>query len=1732
MAGYNLGTAAGRIIIDGDPARAGFDVARGAAEGFFSAVEDRINGVRELGTKLTAVGAAGVAGFGVAVNTAANFEQAISNVSAVSLDAKDKMGLISETALRIGKDTSFSATEAANAMEELVKAGISVDDVLNGAADAAVALAAAGGVSIPEAASIASNAMNQFNLTAAELPGVVDIIAGAANASAIDVGELGTSLSQVGAVANLAGLSFKDTAIAVAEMGNAGIKGSDAGTSLKTMLTNLIPTTNQQIEKFREMGLLTFNAENAMKALSSNGVKPLGTDSATLNGQLRTLAADLSGSEVGSAKANKAYTKLATSTGALKNEFFDMEGNLRPLNEIQGLLATSTAGMTKEQKLANLEILFGSDAIRAAAVLADEGAGGYARLAAEMGKVSAADVARERLNNLKGAVEQLKGSFETAMIIIGRTFLPIVRKIVEGVTSLVNVFNNLPAGVQAAVAVVFGLGTALTLLAGLAISLAFALGPLIARFLAFRALASVGSIFVTFFRALTGGAGIVGAFSSAFARAGAVFTRFVSIGRLLYNSFMLIRGAMLLLSGPVGIVIAAMVAIGAAVYLAYQRFTPFREAVNQVGAAISSALAPAVAGIKAIFASLSATFTSVAARVGTFVTQLRGYFSSLVPIFTATIIPAINTLKAAFMTLVQTAIQVGTGILNTVRPAFQGLVAQVTPIVAKIREFASGATAAGGPIQRLGAFISGTVVPALAAFGRFLAANVLPALAAVGAFVVGTFLPAFLKVAGFFAGVFLTAVINGVRGVVQAIQGAFQIINGVFNVFKGLLTGNWSQLWNGLKGIATGAFNLIVGAVKAFLNLSVLRVFSLGFAALRGIVTAGWAALRGVFSAGIGFLRTVVSTGLNAVRSVFGSIWGGIRSVVTSAINGVRAGISAGMNAIRSVVTSVLNGVRSVFSSIWNSIRPIVMGAVNGVRGAISTGLGAIRAVVSAILNGVRAAFSAAWNAIRSVVSSAVSAVRSAVSTGLGAIRGVVSGILSGVRSAFSVAWSAIRAVVTGAVSGVRAAVSGGLGAVRGIVSGILSGVRAAFTSAWSAIRSAVTSAVSAVRSAISTGLNAARAAASAAINGIRSAVSTGFNAARSVASSVMNAIRSVISSGFNAARSVVSSVMSAIRSVISSGFNAARSVVSSVMNAIRSVISSGFNGARGVVSSVMSAIRSVISSGFNAARGVVSSVMSAIRSVISSGFNAARSTVSSVMSAVRSVISAGFNAARSVVSSVMSAIRSVITAGFNAARAAVSAAMSAVRSAISAAFNAAKSLVSGAMSAISSAVSGGVSRVVGFMRGLPGQMQSALGNLGGLLTGAGRDLIDGLLGGISSAFGKVKAKLGELTGMLPDWKGPKRLDLRLLFPTGQYIMRGLIKGIESSTGELKNKLNSITTVIDRAVGRARAARDTRGLAALLPLQRYLNARNNQMLAYAKQREGIRDRIKKAEAGLKESLKAQLEARDKARESITDAARGLFDFTKQSASSAFILDTRTIIARMEASLQKVIDFRKKIQRLTALGLNQETLGQIVNAGVETGSAYAQSLLNSGAAGIAQINSLQGKVTSETDRLGQFASNAMYDAGIKAAQGLVDGLKRQETAITRQMENIAAAMVTTIKRALGIRSPSRVMIEMGRNTSLGFVRGLAANQRALERAAANLSSVPIGLATTTPDPVVPRGLGRVRPGNSGEAPGHNKIEVTVNAPQNMSPDEVGLMTARRIGHSVLSNTSRPLAPVGG
>ncbi|MEC2598910.1 phage tail tape measure protein, partial [Bacillus cereus] len=273
-----------------------------------------------------------------AVEESMNFEQQMANVKAVSGSTGEEMKKLSELAVNMGETTKYSSVQAGQGIEELIKAGVSLTDIINGGLEGALNLATAGELELGEAAEIASTALNAFKADHLSVADAANILSGAANASATDVRELKYGLAASSAVAAGAGMTFKDTATTLAVFAQNGLKGSDAGTSLKTMLMRLNPTTKEAYNQMKDLGLITYNAQAGFDFLVKNGVTPASRSVGDIETALEGYVMKTEGAKKWNKKCETTFRELATSSAFLSSKFYDQQGHIQSLENISGTL--------------------------------------------------------------------------------------------------------------------------------------------------------------------------------------------------------------------------------------------------------------------------------------------------------------------------------------------------------------------------------------------------------------------------------------------------------------------------------------------------------------------------------------------------------------------------------------------------------------------------------------------------------------------------------------------------------------------------------------------------------------------------------------------------------------------------------------------------------------------------------------------------------------------------------------------------------------------------------------------------------------------------------------------------------------------------------------------------------------------------------------------------------------------------------------------------------------------------------------------------------------------------------------------------------------------------------------------------------------------------------------------------------------------------------------------------
>lgn len=329
----------------------------------------------------TAAALGGVAA--AAIKVGSDFESQMSRVKAISGATGEEFEQLKAQAMQLGADTSFSASQAAEGMENLAAAGFTTSKIMN-AMPGLLNLAAASGEDLASSSDIAASTLRGFGLAASDAAHVADVLAANANRTNSSVADTGEAMKYIAPLARAAGLSLEETAAAIGIMANAGVNGSQAGTSLRGALSRLSKPTKDMSEAMDELGI----------------------------------------------------------------SFYDSNGKMKSLTEQVGMLRQATEGMTDEQKNNYLVTLYGQEALSGMLALINEGEGSLGELTEAYRSCDgeAQKAAETMQDNLSGALEQLSGSAETLGLAfynsVANNLKNAANTATESINNITDSFNN------------------------------------------------------------------------------------------------------------------------------------------------------------------------------------------------------------------------------------------------------------------------------------------------------------------------------------------------------------------------------------------------------------------------------------------------------------------------------------------------------------------------------------------------------------------------------------------------------------------------------------------------------------------------------------------------------------------------------------------------------------------------------------------------------------------------------------------------------------------------------------------------------------------------------------------------------------------------------------------------------------------------------------------------------------------------------------------------------------------------------------------------------------------------------------------------------------------------------------------------------------------------------------------------------------------------------------------
>ena len=897
--------------VNAELARAPFDE--------YAAKAEKVGGtLTSVGQKLLPL-STGIAGLGVAaVKTTADFDSEMSKVSAISGATGTDLDKLRGKAREMGAKTKFSASEAAQGMQYMAMAGWKTQDMMDGL-EGIMNLAAASGEDLASTSDIVTDALTAFGLSAKDSSHFSDILAAASSNANTNVSMMGETFKYAAPVLGSLGYTAEDAALAIGLMANAGIKSSQAGTSLRGAITNLAKPT-----------------DTVAAAMDKYGIS-----------------------------------------------LTDSSGKMLSLRELMEQLRQKLGGLSEAEQAQAAAALFGKNAMSGMLAIINGSDKDFEKLAGAIDNCdgSSEKMANTMNDNLQGQITILMSQLQELAISFGEILMPKIRDIVTHVQNFVDKLNAMDEGqketilrigmfVAALAPMLMGLGKVITFSA----NVSRALGTLSAG------LVKAGGFSGVFTKALglitSPAAIVVGAIAAITAVIIHLWNTNEDFRNTITAIWQKIKDAFTTFAAGISERLSALGItfsdVTSAIKTIWDGFcnllAPVLEAAfNTIAIALQTAF-NVILGIWDVFSAVFSGDWSGAweAVKGIFLSVwdgLKEYFS--------TIIGAVKGVADVFLGWFGTNWET---VWNGVKTFFEGIWNGISSFFEGIWNGISTfcTTVCNGIVTNVTAFCT-TVHDTISTIfnaAKDVVSNVWETIKNVVQvaimFIVEVIKAAFELITVPFRFIWENCrdtIISVWETIKSAVQTAINfvkdnIITPVMNAISTTIT----TVWNAIQTTFTTVINAIKSAVQTAWNFMKDNVITPVMNAISTTITTVWNTIKTTFTTVVNAIKTTVQTVFNAVKTTVTTIWNAIKTGTTTAWNAVKTAVTTPINAAKSAVTSAINGIKSTISSVWNSVKSATSSTWNAIKTAITTPINAAKTAVGNAISAIRSKFNFSWS--------------------------------------------------------------------------------------------------------------------------------------------------------------------------------------------------------------------------------------------------------------------------------------------------------------------------------------------------------------------------------------------------------------------------------------------------------------------------------------------------------------------------------------------------------------------------------------------------------------------------------------------------------------------------------------------------------------------------------------------------------------------------------------------------
>lgn len=1116
--------------------------------------------IADVGTTLTThvtvpVMAAGTA----AVKTAADFDSAMSKVAAVSGATGDELDALRDKAREMGAKTKFSASEAADAMNYMAMAGWKTGDMLEGI-EGIMNLAAASGEDLATTSDIVTDALTAFGLTAADSGHFADVLATASSNANTNVSMMGETFKYCAPVAGSLGFSCEDTAQAIGLMANSGIKSTQAGTSLRSIMTALAGDVKFCGDAFGEMEIATTNQDGSMRELND------------ILADCRVAFAQMSESEQASAAQS-----------------------LVGKNAMSGFLALMNAAPGDIDKLQN-----------AIATCSDE-VDGYNGVTEKMAAVMQ--------DNLGGQLTILKSQLQELAISFGEILMPAIRSIVSRIQGLIDKFNALsPAAKETIVKVALvaaalgpllvvvgktmvGVGKLMKFVSNLPTIIAGAK----AAFTSFGAV--IGGISAPVVAVIAVVAALVAAFVHLWRTNEDFRNKITAIWEQIKSIFSGFCQGIVDRINALGFDFKNITEVIKAVWDGLCKFLkPIFEGQFQQIANTFKAVTDIILSILDIFVGI---FTGDWSRVWD---GIKGIFSAVWNFIKDTLKNALNMICGIFGTDLGEVKEFWVGVWTSIKNFFvniwNGIKDFVSTVLNAIKNF----------FTTIWTGIKNFFVGIWTAIYNDVSAkiNLIKTIITVVWNAIHTAISTVLNAIWSVITTVWQTIYDFISPLLEAFRYLFETIFEAIHVIISRVM-DWihekittvmdaihnviSTVWNAISGFISGVVNAIWSVISSIWN-SIKDHITNTLNTIHAVVSTVWNAISG-FISGV----------LNTISSVVSSIWNGIKNTVTNILNAIKTTVSNIWDSVKNAVTQKITAIKDTivngFNAAVNFIKnlasqafqwgaDIINGIVNGIKNCIGKVADAVKGVANKIKSFLH--FSVPDEGPLADFESWMPDFMQGLADGINQNTGVVGDAVNGFAGGLA---EKISSVIQSALSNVVTSVQGFMTQVFDTVKTVWTNANAAIDATMSQISSGITSGWKTIVSTIKTALENIRNVITTTWKAVSSVISTALDGIKKIVTAVWTALKNLIKTGQLDIKSVVTTTWEAVSGVVRTAVNAIKSVVQSVWNAMPDIVRNPMNQVKDAVLSIWDNIKNGIGDRLGGVSNAVSNAMNAVYSAV-----------------------------------------------------------------------------------------------------------------------------------------------------------------------------------------------------------------------------------------------------------------------------------------------------------------------------------------------------------------------------------------------------------------------------------------------------------------------------------------------------------------------------------------------------